>query len=131
MDALTVLRREHTRIAQLFVEFDALAGCACTGRAALMRELDELVRRHIEMEEALIYRRAPHATEWADDLATPLHSEEEHQLVLHLLEEIARTECHTPVYVPRVHVLRDVLLHHIQEEEAYIFPAHFAAAQVA
>lgn len=115
MDALTVLRREHTRIAQLFAEFDALAGCACFGRAALMRELDERIRRHIEMEEALIYR----------------DGEEEHQLVLHLLGEIAGSECHTPMYVPRVHALRDVLLHHIQEEETRIFPAHFRTAQVA
>jgi hemerythrin-like domain-containing protein len=131
MDALTVLRREHTRIAQLFVEFDALADCACAGRAALMRELDELVRRHIDMEEALIYRHAADSPEWADDRATPLHSEEEHQLVLYLLNEISQTECHTPVYVPRVRVLRDLLLHHIQEEEAYIFPACAKVAQVA
>lgn len=131
MDALTVLRREHTRIEQLFLEFDALADCACAGRAALMREIDELVRRHIEMEEALIYRRMTDSPDWADDRTTPLHSTEEHQLILHLLDEIARTECHLPIYSPRVHVLRDVLLHHIKEEEVYIFPAYAGAAQVA
>lgn len=124
MDALTVLRREHTRIEQLFIEFDALAECACAGRKALMREIDDLVRRHIEMEEALIYHRLASAPEWADDRGTPLHSEEEHALVLRLLDEIARTECHDAVYVPRVHVLRDVLIHHIKEEEAYIFPSY-------
>lgn len=113
MDALTVLRREHTRIGQLFVEFDALSACAHAGRRALMREIDELVRRHIEMEEALIYQRLASATEWAD-----------HHLVLHLLDEIAQTECRSEEYLARAHVLRDVLLHHMQEEEAYIFPAY-------
>ncbi len=131
MDALTVLRREHTRIAQLFVEFDSLSECACTGRRALVRELDELVRRHIDVEEALIYQQLARAPEWADERGTPLHSEEEHQLIRRLLEEIAQTECHAPVYVPRVHVLRDVLLHHMKEEEAYIFPAYAGYAQVA
>lgn len=131
MDALTVLRREHTRIAQLFIEFDALLDCACAGRRALVRELDELVRRHIDMEEALIYHRISEAPEWADDRTVSLHSEEEHQLVRHLLDEIAQTECHQPVYVPRVHVLRDVLLHHMKEEETNVFPGCRGFAQVA
>ena len=124
MDALTVLRREHTRTGQVFVESDALPKCACGGRKALMREMDELVRRHIEMEEALIYQQLSSAPEWADDRTTPLHSEEEHHLVLRLLDEIMRTDYRSDVYVARVHLLRDVLLHHIKEEEAYIFPAY-------
>lgn len=131
MDALTVLRREHTRIEQLFVEFDELSDCACTGRAALVREIDELVRRHIVMEDALVYQNVLNAPEWADDRVCTLHSAEEHQLIVHLLNEIAQTECHSPVYVPRVHVLRDVLLHHMKEEEAYIFPSRGSVAQVA
>lgn len=131
MDALTVLRREHTRIEQLFTEFDSLSDCACAGRKAIMCEIDELVRRHIAMEEALIYRHLAKAPEWADDRTTPLRSEEEHQLALRLLDEIARTECHAAVYVARAHVVRDVLLHHMKEEEAYIFPVYAGFAQVA
>lgn len=131
MDALTVLRREHTRIEQLFIEFDSLPECACGGRKAIMREIDELLRRHITVEEALIYEPLVSAPEWADDRATPMHSEEEHHLILRLLDEIAKTECHASVYVPRARVLRDILLHHIKEEEAYIFPAYAGFAQVA
>lgn len=131
MDALTVLRREHTRIEQLFIEFDSLSECACGGRKAIVRELDELLRRHIAVEEALIYQPLVKASEWADDPGTPLHNEEEHRLILRLLDEIAQTECHTAVYVPRVQLLRDILLHHIKEEEAYIFPAFVGFAQVA
>lgn len=128
MDALTVLRREHTRIRQLFVEFDALSERACAGRKALMREIDELVRRHFEMEEALIYRRLAKASEWPDGRIAALHSEQEHELVLRLLDEISQTECHAAVYIARAYVLRDILLHHIGEEEAYIFPAHAEVA---
>ncbi|HEY9180214.1 MAG TPA: hypothetical protein VIO32_05810, partial [Candidatus Baltobacteraceae bacterium] len=80
--------------------------------------IDELLRRHIDMEEALIYR----------SIAEPA---EEHRRVLRLLDEIAHTECHAPVYAARVHVLRDVLLRHITEEEAFIFPAYAGVAQVA
>ena len=116
MDALTVLRREHTRIAQLFTEFDALPQCACTGRKALVREIDELVRRHIEMEEALIYQR----------LADP--PKQEHQLVLQLLDEIGDVDCRDAMYVGRVQALRDVLLRHIKEEEAYIFTSYAEVA---
>ena len=129
MDALTVLRREHTRIAQLFVEFDGLPQRACLGRKAILCDLDEIVRRHISMEEALVYQRLAHASE--PELATPLHGAQEHQLVLGLLDEIAAADCRDPLYAARVHLLADVLLHHIEEEEAYIFPACAAYAQVA
>lgn len=117
MDALTVLRREHTRIGQLFVEFDALSIRACKGRRAIAREIDELVRRHIEVEEALIYQH----------LDEPAH---EHHIVLRLLDEIAATECHQEMYVARVHALRDMLLQHIAEEERCVFPA-FAGTHAA
>jgi hypothetical protein len=48
-----------------------------------------------------------------------------------LLDDLALSDCQAPVYVARVHVLRDILLHHIEEEEAYIFPAFAGYAQVA
>jgi hemerythrin superfamily protein len=131
MDALTVLRREHTRIAQLFTEFDALPECACAGRKALVREINDIVRRHIDVEEALVYQRLSNAPDWADDRIAALHSKQEHQLTLRLLDEICQTECHDALYVPRVRVLRDVVLHHIKEEEAYIFPAYAGYAAVA
>lgn len=105
MDALTVLRREHTRIGQLFVEFDALSECACGGRKALMREIDLLLRRHLEMEEALVYQRF-------GTIAETDHSE-----LLRLLDGIARTDCRTPEYIPRVHHLREVLQCHVERGE--------------
>lgn len=119
MDPLTVLRREHTRIVQLFVEIDSLPERAASGRKALVHQLDELVRRHIEVENALMYARLAN------------EPEEEHSLVVRLLDELAQSDCRTPAYVARVHVLRDVLLHHIEEEEAHIFPAFAGYAQVA
>lgn len=100
MDALTVLRREHTRIAQLFTEFDALPERACAGRKAIVREIDELVRRHIAMEAALFYP-------WQSE--TP----EEHQPVLRKLAETVQADCYDPLYVSRVHALRVLLQHHI------------------
>jgi hemerythrin-like domain-containing protein len=124
MDALTVLRREHTRIGQLFVEFDALPERARNGRKALMDELDALVRRHIEIEDALIYQKIATAPEWNDDRITLVHSQEEHRLVVALLDQVAETDCHSDAYIARVRILRDVLLRHIAEEEEQIFSVY-------
>jgi hypothetical protein len=89
------LKREHTRIAQLFEEFEALPARACVGRHALMQEIDDLVRRHIAHERG---------------------DRQEYMLLLRLLGEIARMDCHDVMYVPRVLVLRNLLLRHIREE---------------
>lgn len=122
MDALTVLRREHTRMIQLFTELSALPDRACLGRRAIVQELDALVRRHIAEEEATVYRRL-------DAEVETLHGVEEHALAVRLLDQIARTDCRDAMYVPRILLLRDVLLRHIQDEEEVIFPAcEFALA---
>lgn len=115
MEPLTVLRREHTRIAQLFVEFESLPERACTGRKAIMRELDALVRRHMEMEEALIYPPG-------------LHEPHEHRLISLLLDDIARTDCRDDAYLRRERALRDVLMRHMKEEEARVFPGYAEVA---
>jgi hypothetical protein len=95
MDAARLLKREHTRIVQLFAEFEALPERACVGRQALMQQVDELVRCHIRHEPG---------------------KEQEHALMLRLLGEIAGMNCHDVLYVPRVLVLRNLLLAHIREE---------------
>lgn len=100
MDALTILRREHTRIAQLFVEFDALPARACVGRRALVREIDELTRRHLKMEEAL-----------AGSAYDAAHRER----VLELLDRAAGLDCRDAAYIAHVHELRDELMRHVRE----------------
>lgn len=97
MDAVTVLRREHIRIAQLFEELEALPARACLGRRAIVEEIDQLVRRHIAVESALA------GGERGEDRS------------LQLLDEIAKTDCRAPGYVARLKVLRDELNRHIRE----------------
>lgn len=97
MDAVTVLRREHIRIAQLFEELDALPARAYLGRRAILEEIDQLVRRHIAVESA-------HAGgQWRDDR------------VLHLLDTISAMDCRTSVYETAIATLRDELTRHIRE----------------
>ena len=98
MDALTVLRREHIRITQLFEELEALPARACLGRRAIVEEIDQLVRRHIAIESA-------HAGSISrgDDRA------------LQLLDEVAAIDCRSSKYVLRLAALRDELARHIRE----------------
>lgn len=105
MNALTILRREHTRIAQIFEEIDALPESACLGRAALVQELDGLVRRHVAMEDALMS---------AERLEQMGHD----ALALQYLDDLQRMECHDPLYVPRIMVVRELLLRHVEREYA-------------
>lgn len=99
MDARTVLKREHTRMEQLFAEFDALPERACVGRRALIGEIETLVRRHFAAEEALDRR-----------------GEDDHAVVLRLLGEVSSMDCHDETYVPRALAVRELLRHHIRTE---------------
>lgn len=98
MDAVTVLRREHIRIAQLFEELEALPPRACLGRRAIVEEIDQLVRRHIAMENA-------HAG----------CASERDSSALQILDEIAATDCRASIYAIRLASLREELRRHIRE----------------
>ena len=116
MDALTVLKREHTRILQLFDEFAALPKRACLGRLAIVREIDTLLRRHIKVEESVFYGNAAGRTC------------EAHAAALRALDELSSIDCRDDSYVTLVLALRDVLAAHIREEEANVFPSYAEVA---
>lgn len=72
---------------------------------------------HMNGEEKFFYPRL-----MEQDKETALESFEEHhvgKLVLHELEDTSRDD---EAWIPKVKVLKDIIDHHIEEEESEIFP---------
>ena len=116
-DALSVLRKDHQSIDQLFRRFERSRGSAERRRIAarIVRELSV----HAAIEEELFYpalrRRADGA---ADRVLVAL---EEHHLAKLELAELEGLDGSDERFAAKVGVLADNVRHHVQEEERELF----------
>ena len=80
----------------------------------IKRELES----HMMGEEKFLYPRI-----MQQDKETALESFEEHHVGKMVLSELESTSRSDEAWIPKVKVLKDILDHHIEEEETEIFPA--------
>lgn len=120
MDGLEVLKSDHDEVKALFEKFDE------AGSLRQMRQLaDGIVQaleRHAMIEERALYPELRRYAE--DDLADQvLESLEEHSIVKRLCDEIRILDEDDDRFEAKMKVLRDLVEHHVAEEEGTLFPA--------
>lgn len=120
MDIRDVLREEHQTLQELataVVEADDPAQAK-----RLFHQLKEALVRHSRAEERVVYDALmdcgeKDVTELAEEGAI------EHEIADRLLQQNTRGRADSPGWRARMKVLRDILEHHVQEEESEIFDA--------
>jgi hemerythrin-like domain-containing protein len=119
MDGLDLLKSDHDEVKAMFERFDE------AGSLVQMRQLADRIVQALEMH-AMIEERAfyPELRRYAeDDLADQvLESLEEHQLVKRLCEELRLIDEDDERFEAKMKVLRDLVEHHVEEEESGLFP---------
>jgi hypothetical protein len=116
-DASQLIRDDHTRVKDLFREFEK-AEDARTKQAIAEATIGEL-RIHTALEEEIFYpvvRRRKDADELIDE------AEEEHHVVDLLADEIERLPPSDPQIDAKFAVLAENVKHHIDQEELVMLP---------
>lgn len=85
--------------------------------ASLYPQIKRKLEVHMSGEEKFLYPRL-----MEKDKETALESYEEHHVGKLILKELDETDSNNEAWIPKVKVLKDVLDHHIMEEESQIFP---------
>lgn len=121
MDIYEALERDHLQIKDLLRELEAANDHEADDedRAALLRQLRALVTAHSETEEEVFYQRL------RKDETTSAAAREgavEHGLVSSLLETLEEMRVANPDWSPHCKVVKELLEHHIREEESELFP---------
>jgi len=114
--ATAMLKSDHRKVEDLFAEFDD-AGARQRGRIA-SRTVEELAV-HATLEEEIFY---PALEAELEDVRPVECAEEEHGLMKKLLEELAGMTSSAPHFEAKYQVLKEIVRHHVREEEAQIFP---------
>jgi hemerythrin superfamily protein len=115
--AVDLVRQDHQRVRSLFDQFQ---------RAVASRQKKEIAEQtvmelevHAKLEEHIFY---PAVRQMGGLDPTMNEAEEEHHAAKLLALEVARMDPENPYFAAKYHVLKEMVLHHMQEEESQVLP---------
>lgn len=124
MNVIQLLKNDHEKVSRLFKSYVAAKKSESDGdKEAIVAQLCEELSVHAEAEEELFYS-AVEARAEKDEKAQDMVKEghEEHKLVKTLLAELEEMSASEEQYDAKVKVLKDLVEHHVEEEEGQIMP---------
>lgn len=118
MDAIKLLKADHRKVEELFEKFEALGERAHKSQAKIVAQICRELTLHAAIEERHLYPNAQVKIE--EDLV--LEAYEEHHVVKFLVEELETMSPEAERYAAKVTVLKEIVQHHVEEEETEFFP---------
>jgi hypothetical protein len=111
MDAVQLIKSDHREVEKLFKQFEKSAG---DRQEQIAQQICAALRAHTTIEEEIFYPAFLDATDEKD-----LHheAEVEHEGAKHLIEEIESAGASDDYFEARVSVLKEMIAHHVEEEE--------------
>lgn len=122
MNATELLIQDHEKLKKLLNEITDTTDRAVKKRTDLLDQIEAELHAHTQIEEDIFYPAYKDAG--GKDEAKMYHeAKEEHRAVEALvLPDLKKTDVGTVEFSGRVKVLKELLEHHIEEEESEMFP---------
>ncbi len=118
MNAFTLLKADHKKVAGILEKLDATTERGVKTREELFTQLKSELDLHAQIEETILYP----ALEKADEThEITLEAYEEHRLVKQLLKELESMDKSEEQWTARFTVLKENIEHHVEEEEGEMF----------
>ncbi|WP_313463619.1 hemerythrin domain-containing protein [Stutzerimonas nitrititolerans] len=122
MNAIDMLIEDHERVKDLLTRLTESTERAVKTRTDLLQKLEMEVTIHTELEEQILYPAYKEAG-GKEELKMYHEAKEEHRAVDSLvLPDLKATDPSTVQFSGRVKVCKELLEHHIEEEESEMFP---------
>jgi hypothetical protein len=121
MDAFSLLKADHQKVAGLFEQLESAGG---QGKLRVFEQIKAELELHAHIEEKIFYP-ALEKPEETHDLT--LEAYEEHDVVKKLLRELSRARTANEDWEAKAKVLQENVEHHVEEEENELFPKAEAA----
>lgn len=118
VSAVELLTAQHREVEQLFAEIEALDEKAYKKKESTFKIIAEKLTMHAKLEEKLFYPEIK-----SHEKTATLEAYEEHSVVKDLIKRIARTKVQHESWPAKVKFLKEIVQHHVEEEEDELFPA--------
>lgn len=117
VDAVELLESQHREVDALFKEIEAAGDRATKKKEKLFATIAEKLTMHAKLEESIFY---PAAKEADNDLV--LEAFEEHANVKAMIRKLQKTGGDDETFDAKITVLKELVKHHVKEEETELFP---------
>ena len=120
MKATDLLRMQHRELQHLFEK--VLKSDDVRMRKTLTSEIRSMLDCHMMIEEETFYPAYRKAAKTRNGDSLVLAAFEEHHVLDLLLSELPKVDPAVESFGPKMKVLEELILHHVQEEEQEMFP---------
>lgn len=117
-DAIAMLKADHQRVKDLFTQYEATTNP--TTKRTLAAQVFVELETHAQLEENVFYPTVNEETDEGPELVK--ESLAEHQTMKQLIQELRSMAQDTDAFDARFHELIRNVEHHVEEEEAEMFP---------
>ena len=122
MNAIDLLKADHQTVKTILAQLSESTDKAIKKRTDLLDKLEMEISIHTKLEEEILYPAFKAAGTREQDVMY-FEAKEEHRTVDSLvLPDLKQTDPGTPEFAGRVKVVKELLEHHIEEEETEMFP---------
>lgn len=122
MNAIDLLKQDHETVKALLEQLQDTSERAVQTRKKLVSKIEQELQIHTALEERIFYPAFREAGKKEETVMTS-EAKEEHRAVDSLvLPDIKETSPSSLEFAGRVKVLKELLEHHIEEEESDMFP---------
>jgi len=120
-NAITMLKSEHATIKRLLRELNETSDRATKQRETLVAQIEQVVKMHSQIEEEVFYPAYKAKTRGTDDEDMFYEAAEEHHVVDMVLPALKSANPKSHEFKAKAKVLKELLEHHIKEEESEMF----------
>lgn len=122
MNAIDLLETDHERVKAILAQLSESTDRAIKKRTDLVAKLEMEITIHTQLEEQILYPAFKEAGGKEED-EMYYEAKEEHRTVDSLvLPDLKSTDPTKPEFAGRAKVVKELLEHHIEEEETEMFP---------
>ncbi|AZF43002.1 Repair of Iron Centers di-iron protein [Pseudomonas sp. R1-43-08] len=122
MNAIDLLKADHERVKTLLTQLSESTERGVKKRTELLAKLEMEITLHTKLEEEILYPAFREAGGKEQDIMYH-EAKEEHRTVDSLvLPDLKQTDPSSTEFSGRVKVVKELLEHHIEEEETEMFP---------
>jgi hemerythrin-like domain-containing protein len=119
MDPMALLKADHREVEMLFADFERSAEQELDTILSVAHQLLTVLSIHAELEEQLLY---PMLRDALDEPISVLEAIEEHQVVKLMIRELQAITPEDERFDAKMHVLKETVHHHVEEEEQELLP---------
>lgn len=124
MNVIELLKKDHRNVSELFAAYETAKEDEEEGsRQEIARQICLELTAHAKVEEELFYPAVDAKAKGDEDAQEKVkEADEEHRLVKALVAEIQEMDEDEGHFDAKVKVLKDVVEHHVEEEEGELMP---------